>query len=245
MESTLSIQKLFMMAIKMPTVLKNRMQAGELLAQRMLDYTGRGDVIVLALPRGGVPVGLAIAKKLAVPLDILLVHKLGMPGHEEYAIGAIASSGVCLLQAEILSALDLPTTTIEAVAQRELGELKRREKLYRSERPALQLRERIVILTDDGMATGSTMLAAVHMVREANPMRLIIAIPVAAPEAYEKLKPEVDEIICLSIPEPFHTVGRWYENFEQVSDSEVKSLLDEMSPEQMRPRRSLHTRQRK
>lgn len=206
---------------------KDREQAGELLARRLTAYTGRSDVIVLALPRGGVPVGAAVARKLGVPLDVLLVRKLGLPGREEYAMGAIASGGHCILQAEVLSALDIPPQVIEVVSQREMQEIKRREKLYRADRPAPQLREHVVILVDDGLATGSTMKVAVHVVREANPAKLIVAVPVAPIEACEKLKAEADEIICLSMPDPFHAVGMWYENFAQTTDEEVKSLLDE------------------
>ena len=220
------------MDIKTSKRFANRIQAGELLARRLTAYAGRSDVLVLALPRGGVPVGFSIAKKLEVPLDVLLVRKIGLPGREEYAMGAIASGGVCILQAEILSALDIPAQVIEAVAQRELREIERREKIYRAGRHPLQLREHVVIIADDGLATGSTMQVAVHVVREANPARLIVAVPVAAPDAYEKLKSEADEIICLSTPEPFHAVGLWYENFEQTSDDEVKKLLKEIEREQ-------------
>lgn len=204
---------------------ENRRQAGELLARRLSAYRGRNDVLVLALPRGGVPVGAVIAKELSVPLDIMLVRKLGLPGRKEYAMGAIASGGKCVLQAEVLSALDISPETIESVAQREMQEIRRREELYRAGRPAPQLRERVVILVDDGLATGSTMQVAVHVVREANPARLIIAVPVAPAEACEKLKAEADEIICLRMPSPFYAVGNWYENFEQTTDDEVKMLL--------------------
>jgi len=224
---------------------KNRVQAGELLARRLTAYAGRDDVIVLALPRGGVPVGAAIARKLEVSLDVLLVHKLGLPGREEYAMGAIASGGVCILQAEVLSALDIAPEVIEEVSQREMREIKRREKLYRAGRPAPQLRERVVILADDGLATGSTMQVAVHVVRELNPARLIVAVPVAPQETCEKLKSEADEIICLSMPEPFHAVGLWYENFEQTSDGEVTSLLEEVEKERAQRTRPLHVSRKK
>lgn len=206
---------------------KNRMQAGELLAYRLAAYTGRPDVIVLALPRGGVPVGFAVANKLEVPLDILLIRKLGLPGQEEYAMGAIASGGTRILQDEVLRNLKISDRVIERVTQRELHEIHRREKLYRGHRLAPQLQNRVVILVDDGLAVGSTMQVAVQVVRKANPARVIVAVPVAAPEAYKKLKPKVDEIICMSTPEPFYAVGMWYKNFGQTTDEEVKRLLHE------------------
>lgn len=214
-------------AMKDQKLFRNRVQAGEALAQRLTAYAGRDDVIVLALPRGGVPVGAEIARHLGVPLDILLVRKLGMPGREEYAMGAIASGGVCVMQAEVLSAFNIPTEVIEKVAQRELQEIRRREKLYRAGRPAPQIREHVVILADDGLATGSTMQVAAHVVRESNPARLIVAVPVAPAETCEKLKSEADEVICLRMPEPFYSVGQWYEDFGQTSDEEVISLLEE------------------
>lgn len=206
---------------------KSRMQAGELLAYRLAAYTGRPDMIVLALPRGGVPVGFAVANKLEVPLDILLIRKLGLPGQEECAMGAIASGGTRILEDEVLRTLKISDRVIERVAQRELHEIHRREKLYRGHRLAPQLQDRVVILVDDGLAVGSTMQVAVQVVRKANPARVIVAVPVAAPEAYKKLKPKVDEIICMSTPEPFYAVGMWYKNFGQTTDEEVKRLLYE------------------
>lgn len=217
-----------------PRRFENRTKAGEMLAQRLVAYTRRKDAIVLALPRGGVPIGYAVAKALEIPLDVLLVRKLGLPGHEEFAMGAIASGGVCLLQANVMSAYDIPPSTIEAVAQRELHEIERREKLYRGARPAPQMREHVVILADDGLATGSTMQVAVRVARAANPARLIVAVPVGSSEACEKIRSEVDEIICLSIPESFYAVGQWYDDFEQVTDDEVRSYLHEAEQEQMR-----------
>lgn len=213
---------------------RDRIQAGEALARRLSAYAGRDDVIVLALPRGGVPIGAAIARHLNVPLDVLLVRKLGLPGREEYAMGAIASGGVCVLQAELLSVLDIPPAVIEQTAQRELEEINRREKLYRAGRPAPQIRERVVILADDGLATGSTMQVAVHVVRESNPARLIVAVPVAPAAVCEKLESEADEVICLRLPEPFKSVGQWYENFEQTPDDEVTGLLEEVAHERAR-----------
>lgn len=215
---------------------KNRMQAGELLGQRLLAHAGRADVLVLALPRGGVPVGFVVAKALRAPLDVLLVRKLGMPGHEEYAIGAVAG-GICVLQSDVISAYGIPAEVIEALTRREQHEIERREQLYRAGRPALQLQDKVVILVDDGLATGSTMLAAARVARAANPAHLIVAVPVGSIEACEMLQTEVDEVICLSTPEPFYAVGQWYAHFEQTGDDEVIGLLAEA--EQDRARRSL------
>lgn len=210
---------------------KNRIQAGELLAERLGAYAGRGDVVVLALPRGGVPVGFAVAKALQAPLDILLVRKLGVPGHEEYAMGAIASGGLCVLQPEILQMLNIPMDVAKGVAQRKLQEIQRREKLYRANRPTLDVHDKVVILVDDGLATGSTMLAAVHVLRQGKPARVVVAVPAAPPDTCQALRPEVDEMICLHTPEPFYAVGLWYEDFEQTTDDEVTSLLDEANRE--------------
>lgn len=207
--------------------LKNRMQAGQLLAQRLARYSKRSDVIVLALPRGGVPVGFTVAKALFAPLDILIVRKLGVPGDEELAMGAIASGGRCVLQADVLRMLAIPKQVVEAVVQRETREIRRREKLYRAGRPALDVRGLVVILVDDGMATGSTMLAAVDILRESHPARIVVAVPVASPDTGAALHSRVDEVVCLLTPEPLHAVGRWYEDFGQTSDDEVTLLLDE------------------
>lgn len=204
---------------------KDRTQAGELLAERLAAYAGRSDVILLALPRGGVPVAFAISRKLNIPLDVLIVRKLGVPGHAEYAMGAVASGGIRVLQQNVLDALDIPSAAVEAITQRELHEIERREALYRDDRPTSSLRERIVILVDDGLATGATMLAAVQAVRQEEPARVIIAVPVAAPDTCEKLAAEADEVICLNTPSPFYAVGIWYEDFSQTSDDEVRNLL--------------------
>jgi putative phosphoribosyl transferase len=211
---------------------KNRTQAGELLAQKLVAYAHHPDAIVVALPRGGVPVGFVIATALEVPLDILLVRKLGIPGYEEHAMGAIASGGLCVLQPMVLDRLKIPPSTIEQVAHRELDEIKRREKLYRAGRPALPLHNRVVILVDDGLATGSTMTVAVQAVRNQNPARVIIAVPIAAQEACKDLGAKADEIICLDTPSPFYAVGLWYDDFSQTSDHEVKSLLEEAERQQ-------------
>lgn len=205
---------------------KNRGQAGELLARRLGAYAGRADVIVLALPRGGVPVGFSVAQALHAPLDILLVRKLGLPGQKEYAMGAIASDGVCVLQPDVLRVLGIPEQVVAAVAQRERQELGRRQKLYLANRPLLDVCGHVVILVDYGMATGTTMLAAVHVLRKKSPARVVIAVPVAAPDTSEALRSEVDELICLLTPASFESVGEWYDDFEQTSDDEVRLLLE-------------------
>ncbi len=206
---------------------KNRTQAGELLAEQLMRYAGRKDVIVLALPRGGVPVGYAVAHKLGVPLDILLVRKLGLPGQEEFAIGAIASGGSRFLQEDVMAAYRIPDSVINKVTQRETIELERRERLYRADRPALAWKERVLILVDDGLATGSTMKVAVLAARKADPAHIIVAVPVAPQETIDKLEPDVDELICLKTPAPFFAVGAWYEKFDQTSDDDVIRLLND------------------
>ena len=206
---------------------KNRTQAGELLAEQLMRYAGRKDVIVLALPRGGVPVGYAVAHKLGVPLDILLVRKLGLPGQEEFAIGAIASGGSRFLQEDVMAAYRIPDSVINKVTQRETIELERRERLYRADRPAWAWKERVLILVDDGLATGSTMKVAVLAARKADPAHIIVAVPVAPQETIDKLEPDVDELICLKTPAPFFAVGAWYEKFDQTSDDDVIRLLND------------------
>lgn len=204
---------------------KDRAEAGELLAQRLTSYAGRDDVIVLALPRGGVPVGFAVAEKLDVRLDVLLVRKLGFPGQEEFAMGAIASGGVCVLHDEVVQRYHIHPAEIEQVKQRESQEIARREKLYRAHRPAPQLQQKVVLVVDDGIATGATMFAAVKCLRHSYPARIVVAVPVAPPETCRQLKNEVDELICLETPESFYAVGAWYRHFGQTSDEEVQSLL--------------------
>lgn len=206
-------------------VFENRTHAGELLAQQLAAHAGRDEVVVLALPRGGVPVGFAVAEALEVPLDILPVRKLGVPGREEYAMGALASGGQPELQAEVPRTLRIPKRTVDAVARRALVEIRRREKRYRAGRPKRDVRDRVVILVDDGIATGCTMRAALHAVRREHPRRLVVAVPVAAPEACQALRMEADEVVCLLTPEPFYSVGCWYDDFEQTSDDEVVALL--------------------
>lgn len=211
---------------------ENRKHAGEMLAHRLAQYAKRPDVVVLGLPRGGVPVAYAIAAQLEVTLDIFLVRKLGVPGREEFAMGAVSSQGVCVLRSETIALMDIPPEVIEATAQRELREMKRREHAYRSSRPAPSLRDRIAIVVDDGLATGATMQAAVRALRHEHPARIVVAVPVAAPESIAELQTEVDEVICLHVPEWFSSVGQWYDDFKQVSDDEVKKCL--MQAEQWR-----------
>ncbi|MDB5838580.1 MAG: phosphoribosyltransferase [Herminiimonas sp.] len=203
----------------------NRMDAGQQLAHRLSTYAGRDDVIVLALPRGGVPVGHTVAQALHAPLDILLVRKLGAPGYEEFAMGAIASGDVIVLQKGIAAMLGVGDEALRRVVQRELAELKRRETLYRDSRPKPQLKGKTVILVDDGLATGSTMRAAVKAVRKENPARVVVAVPVAAPDTCAGMESEVDEIVCAETPEPFRAVGQWYDDFTQITDDEVIRLL--------------------
>ena len=206
---------------------KDRRDAGRKLAQKLSAYAGRPDVLVLALPRGGVPVAHEVARALDAPLDVFIVRKLGLPGHEELAIGAIASGGVRVLNEDIVRGLRIPERVIEAVAERELRELQRRAHAYRGDRPAPDVRGRKVILIDDGLATGASMRAAVEALRAQNPAEIIVAVPTAAPETCAALEPEVDKIVCATTPEPFYGVGRWYEDFSQTSDEEVRALLEE------------------
>ena len=206
---------------------KDRRDAGRKLAQKLKDYAGRKDVIVLALPRGGVPVAYEVAKSLNIPMDIFIVRKLGWPGHEEMAIGAIASGGVRVLNQDIVQYLNIPEALIDAVAQRELRELERREHAYRGDRPSLDVKDRTVIIIDDGLATGASMRAAVAGVRAHHPAHIVIAVPTAALETCESLKHEVDQVICATTPEPFYGVSRWYEDFSQTTDEEVRTLLQE------------------
>ncbi len=203
----------------------NRTQAGQLLAERLAAFQNKPDVIILALPRGGVPVAYEMAKQLKLPLDILLVRKLGMPGHEEYAMGAYTLETGAILDAHIIKNFHIAPELIKAVVDKEHQELLRRQKIYRGERKPPLIAEKTVILVDDGIATGSTMLAAAKAIKQLNPAHLIIAVPVASKEACEMLEAEADELICLSRPEPFYSVGLWYRDFNQVEDNEVIQLL--------------------
>lgn len=214
------------------TAFKNRIQAGQQLARQLSAYIRHPDAIVLALPRGGVPVGFAMTQSLQIPLDVLLVRKLGMPGHQEYAIGAVAGGGICLLNDEVVASYGISKPVIDAMIQQESQEIVRRETLYRANRPPLQLKNRIVILVDDGIATGSSMLAAIQAVRHAQPSRIIVAVPVAPADVCRILESEVDQVICLRTPQPFYAVGLWYEDFHQITDDEATHLLDEAHREE-------------
>ncbi|MFY9608113.1 MAG: phosphoribosyltransferase [Blastocatellia bacterium] len=204
----------------------NRTEAGKLLATRLTRYAGRMDTIVLALPRGGVPVAFEIARALGAPIDVFLVRKLGVPGQEELAMGAIASGGVRVLNRDVVGYLDIPENTIDAVARKEQQEMERRERLYRGDSPAAEVRGRTVILVDDGLATGSSMRAAIAALKKLEPGRIVVAVPVAPPSTVDQLKREVDEVVCVLKPEQFDGVGRWYQDFSQTTDQEVRSLLD-------------------
>jgi predicted phosphoribosyltransferase len=207
------------------TRFRNRSDAGRLLAAKLGAYAHRPDVIVLALPRGGVPVGYEVARALDAPLDVFLVRKLGVPGHEEFAFGAIATGGIRVINQDVVQALGIPPSVVEAIVAREQQELERRERLYRDTRPAPDVRGRTVILVDDGLATGATMLAAVKALRAEGAGRIVVAVPIASPEACYQLEEEVDETICAVTPEPFHAVGLWYQDFSQTTDDEVRELL--------------------
>jgi predicted phosphoribosyltransferase len=203
----------------------NRREAGRILASLVMKYADRDDVLVLALPRGGVPVAFEVARALNAPLDVFIVRKLGVPGHDELAMGAIATGGVRVLNDDVVMSLELEPEVIDAVAAREEKELARRERLYRGTRPAPDVNGRTVILVDDGLATGSTMRAAVAALRKQRPARIVVAVPVAAPETCEEFKTEVDEAICAATPRMFNGVGLWYEDFSQTTDNEVHELL--------------------
>jgi len=206
-------------------IYRDRIDAGKQLAARLADYADRDDVLILALPRGGVPVAYEVAEALHAPLDIFLVRKLGVPGHEELAMGAIASGGVRVLNDDVVDYLRIPGEVIDAVAMDELRELERRELAYRGNRPEPDVRGKTVILIDDGLATGSTMRAAAAALRQQNPARVIVAVPVSAPQTCNEYRMGVDEIICASTPEPFMGVGQWYLDFSQTTDEEVRELL--------------------
>ena len=207
------------------TVFRDRRHAGRVLAEELRHYAGRSDVLVLALPRGGVPVGYEIARALGAPLDVFLVRKLGVPGHEEFAMGAIAPGGVVVLSEELVLELGISQRAVSEVIAREQQELARRERLYRGNSPLPALRDRTVILVDDGLATGSTMRAAAAALRRLHAGRIVVAVPVAAPQACAEFRGEVDEVVCARTPEPFHAVGEWYEDFSQTSDEEVRECM--------------------
>ena len=209
---------------------RDRSEAGRLLAGQLMAYANRPDVLVLALPRGGVPVAYEVARALGAPLDLFLVRKLGVPGYEELAMGAVATGGERVLNDDVVAGLGIPDYVIEAVAASEQQELARRERLYRGERPPPDIRGRTVILVDDGLATGATMLAAIKALRQQRPARIVVAVPTGSPETCEQLKKEADDVICATTPEPFHAVGLWYEEFSQTTDEEVRDLLARAAP---------------
>ncbi|MGR6034054.1 MAG: phosphoribosyltransferase [Candidatus Nitrosoglobus sp.] len=204
---------------------KNRIEAGRLLAEELKSYANRTDVLVLALPRGGLPVAFEVAQALGAPLDLMLVRKLGVPRQEELAMGAIAAGGTKVLNQDLVKSLNISDAALEAVISKEKRELERREHTYRGDRPVPEVGNRCVILIDDGLATGATMKAAVLALRQQQPAQIIIGVPVAPPDTVEELRKEADEIICLATPEPFYAIGTWYVDFSQTSDEEVRTLL--------------------
>jgi putative phosphoribosyl transferase len=210
----------------------DRIEAGKLLAIALKDYANRSDLIVLGLPRGGVPIAFEIAKALHLPLDICLVRKLGVPGQKELAMGAIAADGVRVLNDDIVSSLGISSHKIDKVAAKEKRELERRDRLYRGDRPFPNLKDRTVILVDDGIATGASIRAAIAVLREEQPHSIIVAIPVASSSTCDELRAEVD-IVCLMTPEPFHAIGLWYDYFPQTTDAEVNKLLAEQSTQKL------------
>src|SRR5438067_3757834 len=204
----------------------NRHEAGIELASRLTKYRGRADVVVLALPRGGVPVAFEVAEALDAPLDTFIVRKLGMPGHPEFAMGAIASGGVRVLSDDVIRLYGITPDAVDAIARQELAELQRREREYRHGRPFVELRGRTVIIVDDGLATGASMRAAVQAVRAHAPSAVVVAVPVGAPSTCREFADITDETVCARTPEPLSAVGLWYRDFSQTSDEEVRALLE-------------------
>jgi putative phosphoribosyl transferase len=213
----------------MPRRFRNRREAGRLLATRLLHFANRRDVVILALPRGGVPVAYEVAVAIGAPLDVFTVRKLGVPGHEEFAMGAIGSGGAYVLNSEVIDALHIPHAQVEDVTERESKELNRREHLYRDSRPFPKLEGSTVILIDDGIATGASMIVAVKALQQKSPRKIVVAVPVAPPDVLTALRAYADEVIYYETPEPFGGVGAWYADFSQVTDDEVRGLLDQAS----------------
>jgi erythromycin esterase-like protein/predicted phosphoribosyltransferase len=210
---------------------RDRREAGRQLAAKLATYAGRSDVVVLGLPRGGVPVAAEVARALGAPMDVFIVRKLGVPGYEELAMGAVASGGVRVLNQTVVNGLGIPDYVIDAVGAQEQQELGRRERVYRGGRPAPDVRGKTVILVDDGLATGATMLAAIRALKQMQPARIVVAVPTASADTCEQLKTEADEVVCAMTPEPFRAVGHWYEDFSQTTDEEVRALLAEQQQE--------------
>ena len=204
---------------------RDRVHAGKFLAQHLQRFANRSDVLVLALPRGGVPVASEVANALGAPMDVFLVRKLGVPGHQELAMGAVASGGLRVVNDDVVRSLGIPPAAIDLVASQELAELGRREQVYRGDRPEPEIRGRTIILVDDGLATGSTMRAAAQALASRHPAKIVVAVPIAAPETCDALAHEVDEVVCALTPEPFYAVGLWYEDFDQTTDDQVRALL--------------------
>jgi putative phosphoribosyl transferase len=204
---------------------QDRTDAGQRLAEKLTAYKNIHSVLVLALPRGGVPVALPIAHALNAPLDIFVVRKLGVPGHEELAMGAIASGGIMIINEIVYRSLPISETQFRTITQRELQEIQRRERAYRGDRPLPRIEDRLIILVDDGLATGATMRVAVQALRQKHPTQIVVAVPVASDETCDEFRDEVDEIVCAVTPQPFVAVGLWYKDFSQTSDEEVRQLL--------------------
>jgi putative phosphoribosyl transferase len=210
----------------MKTRFRDRTEAGELLAEELTSYADKPNVVVLALPRGGVPVGAQVAKKLDLPLDVFVVRKLGLPGHPELAMGAIAIGGVRVINRDVVDGLQIPELVIDAVAAQEQEELMRRRHAYRGNRPAPEVRGKTVILVDDGIATGSTMIVAVAALRQLKAGRIVVAAPVIPQSTFHQIHHAADEVVAVIVPERFYGVGQWYEDFSQTTDNEVRQLLD-------------------
>lgn len=205
----------------------DRKEAGEKLAQKLSEYTSADNVVVLGLPRGGVPVAYEVAKAIQSPMDIFLVRKLGVPGHEELAMGAIASGGVRVLNDSLIDQLAITDKMLASVAAQEQQELERRERVYRGDNPRVELTDKKAILVDDGIATGASMKAAIEALRAHKPEKIIVAVPVSPPDTYMEIKEQVDEFVCIDTPQPFYGVGMWYEDFSQTTDEEVKKYMNQ------------------
>jgi putative phosphoribosyl transferase len=210
----------------MSKLFHDRTEAGQVLADLLREYAGRKDVLILALPRGGVPVAFEVAQALDAPLDIFVVRKLGLPSNEELAMGALASGNIRVLNDEVVQSFGISERTIEAVAEKEQVELERRERLYRGDSDLPSIRGKTVLLVDDGVATGSTMRAAVAAIRGQHPAQIIVAVPVAPPSTCDTLRTEADQVVCVATPEPFYAVGQWYRVFDQTTDRQVRELYE-------------------